>query len=385
MRVTQPQARRIALAAQGFEPGFAGTSTPTMRQVQKTIDRLKLIQIDSVNVVARSQYLPLFARLGDYDTALLDRARDKAPRRLVEAWAHEASLVPPETWPLLRHRRTSDRASRRFASYDERHPGQLDRLRGALAELPPVTARGLEAHLEHEQVVEKTHWGWNWSSVKEGLEVLFHTGEVTSAGRTSQFERLYAPSAVVLGELAEHETSHEEAFVELIRQSAKALGIGNARCLRDYFRLSVAQAAPAIEELVATGELVEVEADWWPGTVYLHAEAKRPRAVHARALLSPFDPVVWQRERAEALFDFRYRIEIYTPKEQRVHGYYVLPFVFGDRIVARCDVKADRAAGDLLVHSTTWEPGGRDAASEAALEQTVAEMAGWLGLERYRL
>ncbi|BDD80531.1 hypothetical protein TPB0596_02940 [Tsukamurella pulmonis] len=385
MRITQPQARRIALAAQGFEPGFAGTSTPTMRQVQKAIDRLKLIQIDSVNVVTRSQYLPLFARLGDYDTALLDRARDKAPRRLVEAWAHEASLVPPETWPLLRHRRTADRVTQRFASYESRHPGQLDRLRAELAALPPLTARALEAHLEHEQVVERTHWGWNWSSVKEGLEVLFHAGEVTSAGRTSQFERLYAPTSAVLGELAEREVSDEDAYVELIRQSAKAHGIGNLRCLRDYFRLSTAQAAPAVEKLVAAGELIPVEADWWPGAVYLHAEAKRPRAITARALLSPFDPVVWQRERAEALFDFFYRIEIYTPKEKRVHGYYVLPFLFGDRIVARCDVKADRAAGELLVHSTTWEPGGRDTESEAALEKTVAEMAGWLGLESYRL
>ncbi|CAM3957516.1 winged helix-turn-helix domain-containing protein [Tsukamurella strandjordii] len=385
MRISQPQARRIALAAQGFEPGFAGTSTPTMRQVQKTIDRLRLIQIDSVNVVARSQYLPVFARLGAYDTGLLDRARDAAPRRLVESWAHEASLVPPATWPLLRHRRTSARAAARFASYDQRHPGQLDRLRGALAELPPLTARALEAHLEHEQVVEKTHWGWNWSSVKEGLEVLFHTGEVTSAGRTSQFERLYAPSSAVLGELAEVVIPDDEAYLELVRQSAQALGIGTARCLRDYFRLSTAQAMPAIEKLLATGELIEVDAPWWPGTVYLHAEAKRPRAIHARALLSPFDPVVWQRERAEALFDFFYRIEIYTPKEKRVHGYYVLPFVFGDRIVARCDVKADRKASELLVHSTSWEPGGRDAASETALEQTVAGMAGWLGLESYQL
>ncbi|TWS17908.1 winged helix-turn-helix domain-containing protein [Tsukamurella asaccharolytica] len=385
MRITQPQARRIALAAQGFEPGFAGTAAPTMRQVQKTIDRLKLIQIDSVNVVARSQYLPVFARLGDYDTALLDRARDRAPRRLVEAWAHEASLVPPETWPLLRHRRTADRVAQRFASYESRHPGQLDRLRSELAALPPLTARALEAHLEHEQVVEKTHWGWNWSSVKEGLEVLFHAGEVTSAGRTSQFERLYAPTSAVLGDLADRIVPDEEAYVELIRQSAKAHGIGNLRCLRDYFRLSTAQAAPAVEKLVAAGELIPVEADWWPGTVYLHAEARRPRGIAARALLSPFDPVVWQRERAEALFDFFYRIEIYTPKEKRVHGYYVLPFLFGDRIVARCDVKADRAAGELLIHSTTWEPGGRDAASEAALEQTVAEMAEWLGLEGYRL
>lgn len=385
MRISQPQARRIALAAQGFEPGFAGSATPTMRQVQKTIDRLRLIQIDSVNVVARSQYLPVFARLGAYDTALLDRARDAAPRRLVESWAHEASLVPPATWPLLRHRRTSERAAARFASYDDRHPGQLDRLRGALTELPPLTARALEAHLEHEQVVEKNHWGWNWSSVKEGLEVLFHTGEVTSAGRTSQFERLYAPSSTVLGELAEVVVPDDQAYLELVRQSAQALGIGTARCLRDYFRLSTAQTMPAIEKLLATGELIEADAPWWPGTVYLHAEAKRPRAIHARALLSPFDPVVWQRERAEALFDFFYRIEIYTPKHKRVHGYYVLPFVFGDRIVARCDVKADRKASELLVHSTSWEPGGRDAASETALEQTVAEMAGWLGLESYRL
>ncbi|MFC7755433.1 winged helix-turn-helix domain-containing protein [Tsukamurella soli] len=382
MRIAKHTARRIALAAQGFEPGFAPRSVPTMRSVQKVIDRVRLLQIDSVNVVTRSQYLPVFARIGPYDRALLDRARDATPRRLVETWAHEASLVPPDVWPLLRYRHASERTVGRVASFESRHPGTLDRIRTELAGLPPVTARELEAALEHDQVVEKTHWGWNWSAVKEGLEVLFRLGEVTSAGRTQQFERLYAPTVAVLGDVPA--VPPTEALAELTRQSARAVGIGSPRCIRDYFRLSTAEAAPAIAAMRASGELLDVEVPDWPGPVYLHADALRPRRIDARVLLSPFDPVVWQRERAEALFDFRYRIEIYTPRHKRVHGYYVLPFLFGDRIVARCDVKADRAAATLLVHSTTWEPECRSPESEAALEQTVAEMAGWLDLESYR-
>ncbi len=354
-----------------------------MRHVQKVIDRVRVLQVDSVNVVARSQYLPVFSRIGPYDQALLDRARDTAPRRLVETWAHEASLVPPQVWPLLRYRHGSERNLGRVASFEARHPGMLDRIRSELATVPPVTARELEVALEHDQVVEKTHWGWNWSAVKEGLEILFRVGEVTSAGRTQQFERRYAPTSAVLGETPD--IGADAALAELVRQSARAVGIGTARCLRDYSRLSTAEAAPGIAALCESGELLEVDVPGWSGPVYLHADARRPRELAARTLLSPFDPVVWQRERAEALFDFRYRIEIYTPKHKRVHGYYVLPFLYGDRIVGRCDVKADRPGSTLLVHSIDWEPGARTPDAEVALEQTVASMAGWLDLAAYRL
>ncbi|MDF0531486.1 crosslink repair DNA glycosylase YcaQ family protein [Tsukamurella sp. 8F] len=380
MRISREAARRIALAAQGFESGFAGSGEPTMRHVQKVIDRLRLLQIDSVNVVTRSQYLPVYSRLGAYDPALLDRARDRSPRRLVETWAHEASLVPPDVWPLLRYRHTSARNLARVASFEARHPGMLDRIRGELATQPPLTARELEAQLEHDQIVEKTHWGWNWSAVKEGLETLFRIGEVTSAGRTQQFERRYALTKAVLPELPDIDP--DDAIAELVRQSARAVGIGSVRCIRDYFRLSTAEAAPGVEEMLRSGELLEVDVPGghWQGPVYVHAEARRPRRIDARALLSPFDPVVWQRERARALFDFRYRIEIYTPKEKRVHGYYVLPFLLGDRLVARCDLKADRIAGTLLVHQVTWEPGAHTQGSDDALDAELATFAGWLGL-----
>lgn len=394
VRMRIDQARRIALAAQGFETGFAGPAVaagaaPTMRGVQKVIDRLRLLQIDSVNVVTRSHYLPVLSRLGPYDTALLDRARDRPPRRLVETWAHEASLVTPELWPLLRHRGAADWVVRRVAGFEDRNPGLLGRVRAALVELPPVTARELENHLEHAQPVPSTGWGWNWSAVKEALEVLFRSGEVTSAARTRQFERRYTPAARVLGATCEIRVDRDWAMEELVRQSVTALGIGSARCIRDYFRLTAAETAPALAALLASGEVEPVRIADVPGRWYLHAGARKPRRITASALLSPFDPVVWQRERAEALFDFRYRIEIYTPRHKRVHGYYVLPFLYGDRIVARCDIKADRVAGTLVVHRTIWEPDGagstaRTPRAEEALEENLAAMADWLGLAGYR-
>ncbi|KRF27147.1 cytoplasmic protein [Phycicoccus sp. Soil802] len=388
VRLTRAQARRIALAAQGFAEPRPAPGSATMRHVQRVIDRVQIVQIDSVNVLTRSQYLPFFSRLGPYDTALLDRARDRAPRRLVEYWAHEASLIPPTTWPLLdfRMQRALQDSWGGMQRVAREHPELVAAVLAEVGARGPITSRGLEAALEHDLPRQRDEWGWNWSLVKSALEHLFWAGQITSAGRTSQFERRYAALERVLpGHLAAEVADpaarppHDVAFRELVLIAARAHGVGTEQCLRDYFRLKPEQARPALESLVAEGALVPATIEGWKRPAYLHPEARRPRKVHAQALLSPFDSLVWQRDRTAAIFGMDYRLEIYVPAHLRVHGYYVLPFLFGDALVARCDLKADRAAGVLRVQAVHWEPGAPEAA-RAALDDELALMAGWLGL-----
>jgi uncharacterized protein YcaQ len=387
-RLTQAQARRIAIVAQGFADPRPAPGAATMRHVQRVIDRVAIIQIDSVNVVARSHYLPFFSRLGPYDTALLDRARDVGPRRLVEYWAHEASLIPPQTWALLNFRMKralSDSwgGMRRVA---REHPDLVRTVFAEVASHGPLTSRQLESALEHELPRDRTEWGWNWSLVKSALEHLFWSGQISSAGRTSQFERRYASLERVLPKTVAAQSispsarpSDEEAFRQLVLIAAKAHGVGTEQCLRDYFRLKPEHARPALRALVASGDLERVSINGWRRPAFLHKDARIPRRVHAEALLSPFDSLIWQRDRTAALFDFRYRIEIYVPADLRIHGYYVLPFLYGDTLVARVDLKADRGANTLRAHAIHWEPGAPSQA-EPALERHLASMASWLGL-----
>lgn len=388
LRLSKAAARRIALAAQGFRDPKPEPGAATMRQVQRVIDRVGVVQIDSVNVVCRSHYLPFFSRLGPYDTALVDRARDRAPRRLVEYWAHEASLVPPDTWPLLDFRMqwARERAWGGMRSIVHERPDLIPLVRDEVAAHGPLTSRECERRLAHDQPRAKEHWGWNWSEVKRVLEFLFWSGEISSAGRTPQFERRYAlPEQVLPKHLAAQAVSSDvrpspdESCLELVRIAARAHGVGTELCLRDYFRIMSAQARPAIARLVADGELIPCEVDGWSRPAYLYAGAARPRAVHAEALLSPFDSLVWQRERTEMLFDFRYRISIYTPAHQRTEGYYVLPFLHGDSLVARVDLKADRKTSTLRALQVTWEPDA-PAAARPALEAQLRSMADWLQL-----
>ncbi|MEO7473358.1 MAG: crosslink repair DNA glycosylase YcaQ family protein [Pedococcus sp.] len=388
VRLTRGQARRIALAAQGFLDPRPAPGSATMRHVQRVVDRVQVVQIDSVNVVARSQYLPFFSRLGPYDRTLLDRARDRAPRRLVEYWAHEASMVPPSTWPLLDFRMQRAHADawggmRRVA---QEHPGLVVAVRAEVVAGGPLTSRQVEAALEHDLRRERDEWGWNWSLVKNALEHLFWAGEISSAGRTTQFERRYASVERVLPrDVAAvavdpaRRPSSEEAYRELVMIAARAHGVGTEQCLRDYFRLKPEQARPALVSLVAEGRLVPATIEGWKRSAYLHPEARRPRRVQAQALLSPFDSLIWQRERTSAIFGFDYRLEIYVPAPERVHGYYVLPFLYGEELVARCDLKADRAAGVLRVQAVHWEPGA-PAQARPALVDELQLMAQWLDL-----
>jgi len=387
-RLTKAQARRVAIAAQGFAdprpaPGAAG-----MRHLQRVINRVGIIQIDSVNVLTRSHYLQFFSRLGPYDMALLDRARDVGPRRLVEYWAHEASLIPPQTWPLLnfRMKRALSDSWGGMQRVAVEHPELVQAVFAEVATRGPLTSRQLESALARDLPRERTEWGWNWSLVKSALEHLFWAGRISSAGRTAQFERRYAsldrvlPKTVAAQAISpDARPPDDEAFRRLMLIAARAHGVGSEQCLRDYFRLRPAQARSALRDLVASGDLLEVSIDGWRRPAYLHADARIPRRVHAEALLSPFDSLIWQRDRTAALFDFHYRLEIYLPPDLRIHGYYVLPFLYGDTLVGRVDLKADRGADTLRAHATHWEPGAPPEAREA-LERHLASMASWLGL-----
>jgi uncharacterized protein YcaQ len=380
MNLTTTQARRIALAAQGFtrpRPGIDGDVAS--RHVNRIIERLGFFQIDSVNVLARAHYMPLFSRLGPYDQELLHRAASRRPRRLFEYWAHEAALVDVKLWQAFQFRMESGaRMWGNMAQIIQKKPEFVAWVLEEVREKGPLTAR----EVEHDAPRDKDNWGWNWSEVKMALEYLFYKGQVTAARRNSAFERVYdLPERVIpQAQLDEPPLDSAAAHRVLVSHAAGALGVGTAQCLRDYFRMAPEPTKAAIEDLVETGELVPVTISGWKRPGYLHRDAVRPRKVAARALLSPFDPLVFERTRTEQLFDFRYRIEIYVPADKRVHGYYVLPFLLGDRLVGRVDLKADRQSGSLLVHGAWAESHAPvETADELAAELWL--MAGWLGLE----
>ena len=379
MQLTTTQARRIALGAQGFtrpRPGLDGEVAS--RHLNRVVERLGFFQIDSVNVLVRAHYMPLFSRLGPYDRELLHRAASRRPRRLFEYWAHEAALVDVNLWQAFQFRMESGaRMWGNMARIIQEKPEFVAWVLEEVRAKGPLTAR----EVEHDAPRDKDNWGWNWSEVKMALEYLFYKGQVTAARRNSAFERVYdLPERVIpQAQLDAEPLDSRAAHRMLVSHAARALGVGTAQCLRDYFRMAPEPAKEAIDDLVATGELVPTTITGWKRPAYLHRDAARPRKVAARALLSPFDPLVFERTRTEQLFDFRYRIEIYVPAEKRVHGYYVLPFLLGDRLVARVDLKADRQAGALVVHGA-WAESHAPTETPDELAAELRLMAGWLGL-----
>lgn len=377
--LTTAQARRILLAAQGLHrPRIAAPSS--RRAVNTAAQRLQVLQVDSVNVLVRSHYLPLFSRLGSYAPADLDALYSRGPRRLVEYWAHEASLIPPELFPHLRvwQRRTWMGAT----SVPAEVRGPLEAGIGEiLASGGPLTAAEIQRRVGGEAARPDEGWGWRWTAAKRVLEDLFARGEIGSAGRTPQFERLYAPIAAVLPDaaLAAEEPDRTDALTVLAGRAAGALGVAPARSVADYFRTPVRETRAALDGLVSAGALQAVTVDGGAEPWYLDPAVTLPRQARGRALLSPFDSLVFDRSRLQRLFGVHYRIEIYTPAERRVHGYYVLPFLLRDSIVARVDLKADRATGRLLVQACHAEPGApADTAAELADELRL--LAQWLGL-----
>lgn len=377
------QARRIALAAQGFldRPHAA----PTMRTLQRTLERTGVLQVDSVNVLQRAHYMPLYSRMGPYDVELLRRAAERRPRRIVEYWAHVQAFMPVELWPVMQHRMDDYRAKRGKWGFVAENDVLEKSLLDEIAERGASTARDAASWVGDGLPREKENWGWNWSETRRMLDYLYTSGQVAIAGRNSQFEIRYdLPERVIPpAVLARPVPTREEAARELVVRAARSHGVATVQDLRDYYRMPVADTAAAVAELVEEGELVPVAVDGWRRAAYLHRDARVPRRVDARALLSPFDPVVWERARTEALFDFRYRIEIYVPADKRVHGYYVLPFLLGDRIVARVDLKANRqfeaGAGRLVVKAAYAEPGAPPDTAEQ-LHAELLRLAGWLGL-----
>ncbi len=368
------QARRVALAAQGFgRPG--GVAGP--RQLEAALNRLAVLQLDSVNVFERSHYLPLFARLGAYDKPDLDKLT--FGRRYTEYWSHQASVIPIEDRPLfhwrMEHFRSANSDLGRWAAAN---PAMVEFLRRELREKGPMAA----SRIEHDANRRVGPW-WGWSDVKTGLEALFMSGEVVAAGRKN-FERAYdLAERRIPAELLSRDIVERDAVRELVAKSARALGVGTLRDIADYYRLAQAPTKQAITDLVDSGELLPVTVAGWKAAAWLHRDARIPRKIETAALLSPFDPVVWERERALRMFGFHYRIEIYIPAPKRVYGYYTLPVLIDEAIVGRIDLKTDRKAGVLRVQSAWREPGATvDAARIARLLQ---ETAAWQGMERIEI
>lgn len=370
-------ARRIALAAQGFDRGHPPRHGPA--QLLRTLERIQLFQIDSVNVLSRAHYLPAFSRLGAYDRADLDNLAwgPKRKRKIFEYWAHEASLLPLDLQPLLRWRMAE--ADRGVAGWTGMRVYAIERRAEAMALLDRIRIDGPLAASDFEAHKGQSGW-WEWSDTKRGLEWLFWAGHITTATRRGSFERVYdLTERVIPSQVLDRPTpSAAEAHRALIARAAKAHGIATDGDLRDYFRLSPEQAKPAIGALAEEGVLIPVEVPGWR-QAWLHRDARRPRRIEAQALLAPFDPLIWSRDRAERLFGFHYRIEIYVPAEKRKHGYYVLPFLLGDRLVARVDLKADRQASRLIVQSCHLEPDAPGETGEA-LQRELGLLERWLGL-----
>ena len=372
------EARRIALAAQLFVP--AGAAPRNAAALGKLVHRLGAVQIDSVNVLVRSHYLPVFSRSGPYVPELLERAAYDGNRSLFEYWGHEASFLPIELYPLFRWRmdraRNGEGTWKRLRRYATSHKSLVTAALEQIRERGPLGASELT-----DSGKSKGSW-WGWSQGKEILEWLFWIGDVTTARRRN-FERLYDLTERVVPERVRTSSppSPEQARRELMAVAARALGVGTSRDLRDYFRLPAEDAAVRVAELVEQGTLQPVTVEGWKQQAYLHKDASCPRRADASALLSPFDSLIWERQRTERLFDFHFRLEIYTPIHKRLHGYYVLPFLLGDRLVGRVDLKANRQRSRLEVRGGSAEEGVKVGAIVEPLAAELAQLAQWLGLE----
>ena len=368
-------ARALALAAQGFDTARPKTKA-TQRHVDALISRLGVIQIDSVNVLVRSQELPLFSRLGNHNRNAIPKATEQ--QKLFEYWGHEAAHLPVEIHPLFRWKMEAARLGKAkhwgLTSFYDDNKAFVKRMLKHVEKNGPTTSRELSTRTE-----KKGTW-WDWDEAKVALEYLFLTGQLMSRGRGTDFARIYDTPERVLPEdvLNAPTPSEHDARKQLLVRSAIAQGVATASDLADYYRQKPTTVKPLIAELVEEGELRVVAVDGWTEKAFVHRATKLPKQLHATALLSPFDSLVWCRPRNERLFDFHYRIEIYTPKEKRKFGYYVLPFMMNGEMVGRVDLKADRANSKLLVHSVHTEKGVKRSTINDALNNELRTMASWL-------
>ena len=372
--LTQSQARRVAIAAQGLASPQP-SSRPNLGHVRRAIRSVGLVQIDSVNVLERAHQLTLFSRLGPYDNDLLWRGLEE--RRLFEFWARMASFCPIEDYPLYRYKMESYAKGNwsRIKDLNARAPQYVEAVYQELAERGPLTASELA-----EPGERKGPW-WGWADGKVALEYLFSAGRVAVSFRRN-FTRYYdITERVIPTEILEQPPMPSaEAKKRLILKAAKALGIGTATDIINYYWIRVDQGKPILASLVAEGKLVEVEVAGWSQPAYLDADAVIPRSVAVSTLVNPFDTYMWKRERIERLNGFQYRSEIYVPAPKRVFGYYVLPFLLGEDLVARVDLKADRKTGVLRAPGAFLEDGVDPAHVARELARELREMARWLGL-----
>ena len=374
-------ARALALAAQGFDTPRPA-SKATQRHVNSLIRRLGVIQIDSVNVLVRSQELPLFSRLGNHDRNAIPKATES--KKIFEYWGHEAAHLPVEIHPLFRWKMEAARLGKArhwgLTSFYDDNKVFVKRMLKHVETNGPTTARAMSTRTEKRGADKKT-W-WDWDEAKVGLEYLFLTGQLMSRGRGTDFARIYdTPERVLPRQVLDAPTPTEhDARKQLLIRSSIAKGVATVGDLADYYRQKPAAVKPLIAELIEEGELRTVAVDGWTEKAFVHRSAKLPKQLHATALLSPFDSLVWCRPRNERLFDFHYRIEIYTPKEKRKFGYYVLPFMMNGQMVGRVDLKADRANSKLQVHSVHTEKGIKRATINDALNNELRAMANWLDL-----
>jgi hypothetical protein len=383
-RLTARSARRIALAAQGFADPLP-RATRGRSHLKRVFDRVGLIQIDSVNVLARSHYLPLFARLGDYPMKLLEDAAWGRRKLLFEYWGHEAALMPVERQPLMRWRMAEAQAGKGMwkgvAAFAREHKPFVKRVLDEIRTRGPLSAGELS-----EGGKGKGSW-WGWSDGKRALEGLFWMGHITTATRRAGFERVYDLTERVLppAVIDAPTPNPADAQRDLIRIAARSMGVATVRDLRDYFRMGVEGFETRVLELAEAGDLIPVEVKGWDNIAFLSPEAGRARPVERATLLSPFDSLVWRRERAERLFDFRYRLEIYTPGHKREFGYYVLPFLMDEALSGRVDLKADRAEKRLLVKAAHVQDSHTPGEVAERLAPELERMAGWLGLDEVKV
>ena len=367
------QARRIALAAQGFAdrrpPGKVD-----IRHLRRVVQRIGVVQLDSVNVVARAHFLTFFARLGNYPMALAERI-GWGTGEMVEYWAHEAALIPVEHWPLFRHRMERNWHWPSMDRWMKDNPGAIDAI------LREVTKRGAvrPGDLENRSNTSRGPW-WDWSDAKLALEALFFTGRLTVAKRVNFVRHYDLPDRVLPAAIVAAQVDESTARRQLLRQAVRYHGLGTVADIADYYRIKNLTAAPLLAAMAREGEIEEVEVTGWKGPVYQDPAASMPRAIQGVALLCPFDPVIWFRPRTERLFDFRYRIEIYTPPPKRIYGYYVFPILLDGDLVGRVDLKADRQAGLLRVRGSYIEDGQDPIRVADPLAEELGTMANWLGL-----
>jgi uncharacterized protein YcaQ len=371
------EARRLALSG-----ALLASPRPKRRgpsALAAMLDRLAMVQIDSVSVLARAHYMPAFSRLGGHNAEMLDRAAYGRGRRLFEYWGHEASLIRLDLQPSLRWRMARARAGIGIYGGLARFGAERSSFIGEV--LREVERRGPVAARELSDGGRSAGGWWGWSDGKRALEWLFWAGLVTTDHRR-RFERVYDLSERVFPKVAALPTpAEDEAQRRLLLVAAQALGVATAGDLRAYWRIGPEDAALRLAELVAAGRLVPAQVEGWRQPAFLPSLAMPARRPVAATLVSPFDPLFWERDRAERLFGFRYRIEIYTPAAKREFGYYVLPFLMDDRIVARLDLKADRPNKRLLINAAHLQPGAAREEVAPAVERELRELAAWLGLE----